>query len=100
MNETAFKIERELNVRLNGQHSVEKLSIWDLRKKQKTGDLDECWACSCTFPPICPEVATICGEDPLDAFLNAIWFVRKLIQGHKSIGYQVWWIEEGDDGGL
>ena len=100
MNETSFKIEREVHVRMNGRQSTEKFSIGGLRKKDKEGKLAECWVCSCSFPLLFSQPANICGEDPLNAFMNCIRFLRGLIQNHKTLGYEISWIEKGDDGGL
>jgi hypothetical protein len=32
--------------------------------------------------------------------MNCLEFFRALIQEHKALGYEIWWIEEGDNGGL
>jgi hypothetical protein len=100
MNEMSFKMEREVHVRLKGREFTETFSIQGFSKKNKEGDLDECWVCSCSFPLLFSQSTNICGEDPLNAFMNCLAFLRRLIQGHKSLGYEIWWIEEGDDGGL
>jgi len=67
MNRIEFRLERELQFQIKGKHSRGTLVIGGLRRKEKTGDLDECWACAWSLAEIHTETAEICGEDPLDA---------------------------------
>lgn len=58
------------------------------------------WFCRCKLPPISPIPAVVHGEDPLDCFLRGIKHIRQLIEKHKELGYQFWWLKRGDDGCL
>ncbi len=93
-------LRRELHFRIHGRDARGLLSIGGVRRKPASGKLSECWACAFSLGEIHPGNAEICGEDPLDAFLNCTRFAHRLIQNHKELGWQVWWLEEGDDGGL
>src|SRR5205809_3708869 len=93
-----LKIERSLNFRIDGKTAQGFLKVGDLRKKESESNLAECWACSWSLSEIHPETAEVCGEDPLDALLNCLRLIRTLIENHKSIGYEVWWLAEGDCG--
>ena len=55
------------------------------------------WTCRASLSIINEKGIRIHGEDPLDALVNAVSFLRNLIEKHKPIGYAVWWLREGDD---
>lgn len=98
--ETAFELVRDVHIRVRGRHRRGKLVIGAPKRKPHNGKLAPTWACSYAITGIDDVGTEICGEDPLDALVNCLRFVRKLIEKHKSIGYEVWWLEEGDNGCL
>jgi len=76
------------------------LVIGGIRRKERVDDLAECWACSWSIAEIHPDISEVMGEDPLDAFLNCIRLIQNLIFLHEEIGWKIWWLVEGDKGGL
>jgi len=99
-NNLELNIDRPLHFVINGRRSLGKITLGTLRKKPQKGDLGECWGCLCSISHISPKPREVCGEDPLDALLNCARFLKGLIVGHKDLGYKVYWLSEGDDGGL
>jgi hypothetical protein len=100
MHDQSIVISRDLHMTVAGRKTRGKLLIGNLRKKDKTADLAACWCCSWSLTQVHPDKADVCGEDPLDALQNCLRLVRSLIQNHKDLGYDVWWLEKGDEGGL
>lgn len=90
---------REMHFRIKGVESLGRLLV---------GGIEECkseakrgfWVCYWSLSNIHPEKGKIYGVDPLDALLNCIQFIIRLIEHHKEVGYEVWWNTEGDVGGL
>lgn len=53
------------------------------------------------IPFVKPSVGHISGEDPLQALLLCIWFLRRQMEDAKAYGRcEVWWAEPGDLAGL
>ena len=55
------------------------------------------WMCKVSLSIIDEDGRRIRGKDPLEALLHAIFFARGLIESHKSLGFVVWWLQEGDN---
>jgi hypothetical protein len=95
-----MKFTRKLNVRIRGRDVHGEITISPPKLKPGTKAYAPAWVCLCTVTPIDKSPSEICGEDPLDAVLNCIRFIARLIEKHKPLGYRVWWLHNGDDGGF
>src|SRR4051812_19588600 len=92
-----FTIKREINVAAKGEIFMGDLTVGGIEVAKSD---DSKWVCYWSFPVIHPKVAVIYGADPLDALFNCIQFLIVLIEKHKKIGYEIWWLEKEDNAGL
>jgi hypothetical protein len=97
--EFTFRIQRELHFRIRGVSSRGVLALGGL-KQEASGGREGGWTCFWSLDNIHPKVGKIYGEDPLGALLNCINFLTTLIKEHEDLGWQIWWLQEGDRGGL
>jgi len=56
------------------------------------------WESTFTLSRICPVPGKAFGLDPIDAMLSALRKIKLLIENHRELGYEVYWIEQGDHG--
>jgi hypothetical protein len=90
---------RKLHFRVRGVKSQGLLCIGGV-EKCKDKKKDGFWVCYWSLFKIHPEKGKIYGVDALDAFLNCIQFIIRLIEEHRKAGYEVWWNVKGDLAGL
>ena len=93
-------ITRDLHIDFAGRETRGRLVIGKLRRKRKRGELTACWSWSWSLSELHPQEGDVCGEDPLNALQNCLRLIRLLIQNHKELGYEIWWLQKGDEGGL
>jgi hypothetical protein len=91
-----FRLERDLNFRIGGEHSTGKLFVGDLVWQEDK----KRWACHWSLAYVHPEIGRIYGLDPLAALTNTLDFLSSLIRGSEDDGLIVWWQKEGDHAGL
>ena len=91
-----FRLERELQFRIGGEHSTGKLFVGDLTWQEDR----KRWACHWSLAQVHPEVGRLYGADPLDALTATLDFLSSLIRGSEDDGLIVWWQTEGDHAGL
>jgi hypothetical protein len=59
------------------------------------------YACYWKFPLYSRKRRKICGEDPMQALLLCLSFLRELIQIEMEYrNVDIWWVKEGDGGGF
>jgi hypothetical protein len=93
--EAVRELTREVLVRTpTGSHQV----TVRLTTPQKGGRKDP--YCLVHFPEIMGDPIRVAGIDELAALSNAIGLLRRLVNEHKAIGWQVRWLSDGDDGGF
>jgi hypothetical protein len=91
-----FRLERELQFRIRGEHSAGKLFVGDLTWEEDK----KRWACHWSLAHVHPEVGCLYGADSLAAFTATLDFLSILIRGSEDDGLVVWWQTEGDHAGL
>ena len=91
-----FKIERELNFRIGGQHVKGKVFVGDIFFQEPNNR----WACHWSLSHLHHGVSLIYGKDPLDALINTLDFLATFIRGSEVDGYAIWWQSEGDNAGM
>ena len=96
MDAIEFRLERELQFRISGQHSAGKLFVGDLTWQQD----NKRWACHWSLAHVHPEIGSFYGADPLAALTTTLDFLSSLIRGSEDDGLIVWWQAEGDHAGL
>lgn len=96
MNLIEFRLERELNFRIQGMLSIGKVFVgdlvWQADKKR--------WACHWSLAHVHPEIGRLYGVDPLAALLGTLDFLSILIRGSEDDGLAIWWKTEGDHAGF
>ena len=96
MNAIEFRLERELQFRIGGEHSTGRLFVGDLTWHEER----QHWTCHWSIAHIHPEIGRLYGPDPLAALTKTLDFLSSLIRGSEEDGLVVWWQSEGDHGGL
>lgn len=91
-----FRLERELQFRIVGEHFTGKLFVGDVTWQEDK----QRWACHFSMAVVHPEVAKLYGSDPLAAVVNTLDFLSTLIRGSEADGLVIWWQTEGDHAGL
>ncbi len=74
-NTIEFRLERELQFRIGGEHSTGKLFVGDVTWQEDK----QRWACHFSMAHVHPEVAKLYGPDPLAAVVNTLDFLSILI---------------------
>ena len=96
LNPIEFRLERELQFRIGGQHVTGKLFVGDLKWQEDR----KRWACHWSITHVHPEIGSLYGPDPLAALVTTLDFLSTLIRGSEDDGLVVWWQTEGDHAGL
>ena len=58
------------------------------------------WTCECHISKVVETSRRIYGEDELHAFANGLAFCRDALRDFDVHNGRVWWLEQGDQGGL
>jgi len=58
------------------------------------------WTCECQISKVVESGRRIYGEDELDALANGLAFCRDALRDFDTHTGRVWWLEQGDQGGL
>jgi hypothetical protein len=98
-NRISCRLQREVNLSSGGEQSKILLTIHGIVRVQEPPG-KACWACLWSLGKIHPRVGRIYGEDPLAALLNCVRFLIMVLKNEESLGHRIWWLQEGDCGGL
>ena len=96
MDPVHFCIERELNFSLRGELRTGVVRIGRIEYQADR----ERWVCQWFLSHLHHGTGHIYGGDPLEALCNTLDFLVSFIRESARDGYQVWWREQGDLGGL